>query len=88
MEDLLHKIWMIAEFDYQTIEQKHAQVDVYNSLAWYLTTGRACYAWEKALKRADPKKLINFILKQDDQSVDAQVRNATRYLKRHCGYHC
>lgn len=86
MEDLLHKIWMAAEFDYHTIEEKHAQVDAYNSIAWYLTTGRACYAWEKALGHADPKKLIRFILRQDDSSVDGQVRAATKYLNRYCGY--
>lgn len=84
--DMLYNIWRIAEFDYSTIEEKYSQIDAYHSIEWYVMTGRSCLAWENALKKANPKKLINFILKQDDQSVQGQVESTTKYLRRYCQY--
>lgn len=84
--DMLYNIWRIAEFDYSSIEEKRNQVDAYNSIEWYVQTGRSCIAWERSLKKANPKKLLKHILKQDDQSVDGQIKAATEYLRRYCNY--
>lgn len=84
--DMLYNIWRIAEFDYSSYEEKRNQVDAYNSIEWYVHTGRSCIAWERSLKKANPKKLLKYILKQDDQSVDGQIKAATEYLRRYCNY--
>ena len=82
--DTLWNLYMTAEFNYSTQEQKRAQVDAYESIAWYCNTGRSTVAFEKALAKANPTKLLKAMLK-GDCTVDAQVASAKAYLQRYCG---
>lgn len=84
VSDTLYNLWSAAEFGHETPEERADYRDAYYSVEWYVSTGRAPLAWEKALARADPKKLLAFILKGDNQSVDGQVARATAYLERYC----
>ena len=84
ISDTLYNIWRTAEFFYNTPEQKKAQVDAYESIAWYCNTGRSTVAFEKALAKANPAKLLNAMLK-GESSVDAQIATAKAYLTRYCG---
>ena len=85
MENTLYLIWKSAEFNYTSETEKRKQIDVYQSIKWYVLTGRSSVTWDKALKKANPKKLISYILKSSDQSVDGQIKSTTKYLKRYCG---
>ena len=82
--DTLYNLWEAAEFGHETPEERADYRDAYNSVEWYVNTGRAPLAWEKALARADPKKLLAFILNGEDQSVDGQVARVTKYLDHYC----
>ena len=84
MSDALFRLHLAAEFGHETEEIKRQYLDAYHSVAWYVSTGRAYPAWERALARANPKKLLASILNGEDQSVDAQVARATAYLERYC----
>lgn len=86
LDETLYGIWRIAEFNYSSEEEKHNQIDAYHSIEWYVTTGRSCLSWERSLNKANPKKLLKHILKQDDQSIDGQIKSTTEYLKRYCQY--
>ena len=83
---VLDKLYMESEFHYTTFEQRASQRDAYYAIAWYITTGRATTAWIKAVGKANPRKLIAYILKQEDQSVSAQVNATTTYIRRYCGF--
>lgn len=82
--DTLYNIWRTAEFFYTDLEQKRNQVDAYESIAWYCNTGRSTVAFDKALAKANPQKLLRAILKGEN-TVDAQIASAKAYLTRYCG---
>ena len=84
MTDTLYNLWKAAEFGHRTQQEKSAYQDAYGAVEWYINTGRAPLGWERALSRADPKKLLDYILDGDDQSMSAQAERATDYLKRYC----
>ncbi|MBQ9348840.1 MAG: hypothetical protein IJT94_16130, partial [Oscillibacter sp.] len=71
-------------FGHRTQQEKSAYQDAYGAVEWYINTGRVPLGWERALSRADPKKLLDYLLDGDDQSMSAQVERATDYLKRYC----
>lgn len=85
IENTLYELYFAAEFNYQTADQKRAQVDAYRSIEWYVNTCRASAQWCKALAKAKPITLLKHILKSDDQSVDGQIAATTKYLARYCG---
>lgn len=57
----------------------------YSAINWYIETCRASAAWEKALQKANPRKLLHYMLSGEDKSDDVMVTRATKYLKRYCG---
>lgn len=83
-ETVLYEFWKTAEFDYSDLNQKKWQMDVFESIKWYIVTDRAPLAWVKALSKADPKKLIRYVLRQENQSTDGQIKAVTDYLQRYC----
>lgn len=84
IENTLYQLWTTAEFNYSSWEEKQAQVDAYNSIAWYCNTGRSSAAFDKALGKANPKKLLAAII-CGDNTVDAQILSAKGYLAQYCG---
>lgn len=80
----LYNLWKTAEFGHRTQREKTAYQNAYGAVEWYVNTGRAPLGWERALDRADPKKLLDYILDGDNQSMSEQVERATDYLKRYC----
>ena len=84
MTDTLFNLWKTAEFGHRTQREKAAYQDAFGAVEWYINTGRAPLGWERALDRADPKKLLDYILDGDSQSMSEQVERATDYLKRYC----
>lgn len=84
INDTLWNLWKTAEFHYTSPEEKRAQVDAYDSLAWYCDTGRSTVAFERALAKANPKKLLGAMLR-GDASVDGHIASAKKYLSRYCG---
>lgn len=82
--DTLYNIWRTAEFFYNDLDQKRAQVDAYHSIEWYVTTGRSTVAFDRSLAKANPAKLLKAILKGGD-SVDEQIASTKAYLTRYCG---
>ena len=53
------------------------------ALEWFVNTGRSTWQFDKALKRANPDKLVRFI--GNDGDYHSAVKRAKQYLKRYCG---
>lgn len=87
IDDTLFKIWKVAEFDYQNKAEHQRQIDIYHSIEWYVNTGRTCLPWERSLDIANPKKLLRYVMRQDDQSVNGQIHSVTKYLRHYCQYY-
>ena len=84
IDDTLHKLRMAAEFGHATPEEKRRFMDACHSVEWYVSTGRADADFEKALARANPEKLLSYILNGKNQSVEGQVARAKSYVRSHC----
>ena len=54
------------------------------ALEWYVNTGRSTWRFDKALKCANPDKLVRFI--GNDGDYRSAINKAKKYLKRYCGY--
>lgn len=59
----------------------HSRNDALQSIAWYVSTGRASPAWIRAAMRANPAKLLDRIR---GGTIDEQIVRATAYLRRYC----
>ena len=57
----------------------------FGAINWYVSTGRATPAWEKALMRADPDAMMDYVAATKDRTDATYVRRATTYLRRHAG---
>lgn len=82
IDNTLHQIFL-ASFDYRTAEEGRAKHSVFDDLCWYIWTGRATVQWIKALSKANPGKLLAYVLK-GGQSTDDRIRSVTSYLTRYC----
>lgn len=59
----------------------HSRNDALQSIAWYVSTGRASPAWIRAAMKANPAKLLDHIR---GGTIDEQIVRATTYLRRYC----
>ena len=53
------------------------------AIEWYVGTGRSTWRFDKALKRANPEKLVRYM--GDDGNYHSAIKKAKRYLQRYCG---
>ena len=65
-----------------TARDRRMRQDAADAIMWYVSTGRASYAWICAAMKATPDKLLDWVR---DGSVQDQVERATAYLQHHCG---
>ena len=83
IDNTLHKLRMLTfKYDPFTFERRKAEETV-NSLAWYISTGRASTPFCKALcnlkgnqRAALLRRMVNA-----DYTTDAQIKAATNYIK-------
>ena len=54
------------------------------ALEWFVNSGRSTWRFDRALKKANPEKLVRFI--GVDGDYRSAVNKAKKYLKRYCGY--
>ena len=83
IDNTLHRIFL-ASFDYRTAEEGQNKHAICDDINWYVWTGRATVQWIKALSKANPSKLLAYVLK-GGQATDDRIRSVTSYLTRYCG---
>lgn len=82
MLDTLHALYIAS------IRSEATFADwAYDAIRRYVVSDRACADWCKALRRANPDKLIAYVANADDTSTDGMTKACTSYLKRHCKLH-
>lgn len=86
VSDSLYSLFL-ACFNYSSSSERFQRFNAYDSISWYVTTCRASASWIRALQRANPEKLLKFIISSDDHSSIGNVSAATTYLKQHCHLH-
>ena len=86
LSDTLYRLWCAAEIGHKTPEERVKCRNAYNSVMWFVCTGRAPPTWAQALAAADPQKLLAFMVNGGDQSIDGQVTLASEYLNRYCHF--
>lgn len=84
-EDVIHELTM-ASMQYESETDKHWMTSAADDIAWYILTERAPMDWFRALLKSDPVKLLRRMAHAEDKSRSGQIRIATTYLKRYCGY--
>lgn len=55
-----------------------------DAIAWYVNTGRATTNWISSLLKANPHKLLAYLVKQGKGSHEALIQSTTQYLARYC----
>ena len=82
IDNILWEIYFAAE-EKQDWDYKQAS----DAINWYITTGRACPAWIKAILKANPKKILCFMVcHTQSTSTMGLIESATIYLRRYCAY--
>lgn len=54
------------------------------AISRYVTTGRVWSGWQTAFSKADPDKLLAYIVNGGAGSDDDYIKRATAYLRRFC----
>lgn len=84
-EKVIHKLAM-ASMHYESETDKHWMTSAADDIAWYILSERASMDWYRAFIKADTVKLLRRMARADDKSRNGQIRIATAYLRRYCGY--
>lgn len=89
IDNSLHKLF-IASLHYQSVMDRYRRHNALDSITYYVNTGRASTPWLKAFCKADKEKLMNRMAKaaEKDGTTVGDIKTATAYLKRYCGYEC
>ena len=78
--------WELYRYHFALTGMERFFCDVCKStVEWYYGTGRACLAWEKALLRADPRKLADSVIKQRTGCEVDALNVINKYLSRYFG---
>lgn len=85
LDDVLHELRMAA-LTGSSESDRHWMTCAANDIAWYLKTDRAPFEWYCALLKVDSEKLLRRMAAAEDKSTKGQLKVATDYLRRYCGY--
>lgn len=85
LDDVLHELDM-ASLHYTSDTDRHWMRCAADDIAWYLKTERATMDWYLSLLKVDAVKLLRRMADADDKSRSGQIKIATEYLRRYCGY--
>lgn len=55
------------------------------AISYYITTGRAYSNWESAFAKANPEKLLAYVVSRGSGSDTEYIHRVTAYLRRYCG---
>lgn len=84
-EDVIHELTM-ASMHYESETDRHWVRSAADDIAWYILTGRAPTDWVRAFIKADTVKILRRMGRTGDKSRSGQIKVATAYLRRYCGY--
>lgn len=80
-----NKIWDIYFTAEETQDWNYKQAS--DAISWYVRTGRACTDWLRAILKANPKKILAFMVSHaQNASTMGLIESATTYLRKYCAY--
>ena len=78
-----NKLGDICFFAYE--KEEYAYRSAADAIRWYVRSGRASTPWIKALLKANPEKILAFLVESCEYgATEEYVKLATKYLRRFC----